>query len=83
MEVILILFVYLLYFAVIFSIATVATFIQGASLGLVPLICGISNGKKGLGWGGFLACIGANFVLGNIPAMAACALFTIFALKKD
>ena len=74
---------WLLYFLFLFLIIFLSQLVQGVCFGLVPLICGITNKKKGLGVGGFFICIGAACNLGVYPAMAACALLTIFTLKKD
>ena len=52
----------------------------GAASGALPLFLGIKKGKKGLGWGGFAACLVGGFIWGIRAALPICILFTVLIL---
>ena len=51
--------------------------VVGVVCGLAPLIYGLNKNEKGLGWGGFGACIAGGMLLGALLALPLAILFSI------
>ena len=84
-EIIVPLIVMVIYFAIfIFALLSslVTSIIYGVTIGAIPLVCGLMNGKKTIGIVGFLVCFATYWMLGLFPALLACLLFIVFILKE-
>lgn len=86
MEVIAILFVFVFYFAIIgiaVAISILSQLLFAATIGAIPLMCGLVKKKKGLAWIGFGVAIALYWLIGFLPAQIASAVFTYLIIKDE
>ena len=73
---------YFLIFIIALLTSLISSIIYGVMIGLIPLVSGFMNGKKGLGTVGLFVCFAAYWMLGLFPALLVCLLFVFLTIKE-